>query len=99
MTTPYFLSPEQTFRTSLAISASDIQNGIVLDFGDERDVLDVRVNGRRVAKLWCPPYVCMISPMVVVGESEIEVVRTGTWRKRLQYDRTLPAERRKTWTP
>jgi hypothetical protein len=97
--TPYFLSPEQTFRTTLAFSAPDIQNGIALDFGDERDVLDVSVNGQRVARLWCPPYVCMISPMAVVGENEIEVVRTGTWRKRLQYDRSLPEERRKTWTP
>ena len=99
MTTPYFLSPEQTYRTSLSFSASDIRNGIALDFGDERDVLEVCVNGSRVTKLWCPPYVCMISDMAVVGENEIEVVRTGTWQKRLQYDRTLPVEHRMTWIP
>ena len=67
--------------------------------GDERDVLEVCINGRCVTKLWCPPYVCIISDMAVVGENEIEVVRTGTWQKRLQYDRALPVEHRMTWIP
>jgi len=99
MSTAYPYAPERTYRTTVTCGLSDLSDGVVMDFGPERDVLEVQVNGKRAATLWCPPYVCEIASCAVVGTNEVEVLRTGTWCERLQYDSALPAEGRKTWIP
>ena len=80
------------------MTAEDMRRGLALDFGAVRGVLDVAVNGCRAASLWCPPFVCEATPFVKEGLNTIKVEWTGTWRRRLRLDATLPEASRRTWT-
>ena len=96
--TPYAEAPFADYTTNLVITAAERRTGVTLDFGPCRGVLEVSVNGRRAGSLWCAPFACDVTDLVRPGENEIAVAWTGTWRRRLLLDATLPESERKTWT-
>ena len=98
MSEPYPLAPFRTYETNFVVTAEEMRRGLALDFGAMRGVLDVAVNGRRAASLWCPPFVCEATPFVKDGLNTVKVEWTGTWRRRLRLDATLPEASRRTWT-
>jgi hypothetical protein len=70
----------------------------MLDLGSVNMIAVVKINGKKLATLWCPPYAVDISSAVKEGENELVVEVTSTWFNRLVYDASLPENERKTWT-
>ena len=71
---------------------------LTLDLGRVRDYAEVRVNGKKVRRLWCAPYACDIGPFVKKGVNELRIDVTSSWYNRLAADAAKPESERVTWT-
>ena len=82
-----------------AVKIENAAAEIRLDLGKVRDWATVSVNGRKVADLWCEPYVCDISQFVEKGRlTSIRVEVVSTWYNALVEDAKHPEKNRRTWT-
>ena len=73
--------------------------GCRLDLGSVRDWATVYVDGRKVADLWCSPYVCEMPSSAVPGaRARVRVEVVSTWYNALVRDAKLPEGERTTWT-
>ncbi|MDX6765232.1 MAG: glycosyl hydrolase [Candidatus Methylacidiphilales bacterium] len=97
-----YFSGTAVYRTKFDWSAGETQKGPVwLDLGDVRDLAGVRLNGRDLRTLWCPPYRVEVSQAIQTGGNTLEVSVSNTWHNRLIGDEQEPADvvlgKERTW--
>jgi len=69
-----------------------------LDFGDIKNVAEVRLNGLKLGVLWCAPWRVEITNVVKPTGNNLEVDVINLWANRVIGDLNLPAENRYTKT-
>jgi hypothetical protein len=69
-----------------------------LDLGEVKDLAEVRLNGKRLGVVWCPPWRIEITTAVRPGANDLELVVVNEWVNRLIGDARLPRSKRLTWT-
>ncbi|MFS4482731.1 glycosyl hydrolase [Hyunsoonleella sp. 2307UL5-6] len=70
----------------------------VIDLGDVANIAELWCNGKQVGVKWAPPFEFNVSEAVKVGENQIQVKVTNTWRNQLIFDNIRPKGQKKTWT-
>ena len=80
-----YFSGTATYRKKLSVRPPASGERVMLDLGDVRNFAEVKVNGRRVALLWKPPYRADITE--ALGQkgdvADLEVRVTNLWANRL----------------
>ena len=71
---------------------------VLLDLGEVNNIARVRLNGVDCGVAWTFPYTVDITNAVKSGVNELEIEVTNTWANRLTGDRSLPENKRITWT-
>jgi hypothetical protein len=69
-----------------------------LDLGTVKDTARVRLNGKDLGVLWCPPWRVEITGAAKPGENALEIEVVNLWPNRLIGDSKLPDEQRRTRT-
>ena len=69
-----------------------------LDLGEVREIAEVRLNGKELGVLWCPPRRVEITEVLKAGANELEITVVNTWFNRVLFDQSLPAGKRLTRT-
>lgn len=67
-----------------------VRPDMLLSLGHVESVAQVVVNGRSLGTLWKPPFSVEVSDALRVGENELEIHVTNTWRNRLIGDKKFP---------
>ncbi|MEA5256687.1 glycosyl hydrolase [Arcicella aquatica] len=80
--------------------AENEQDEIALDLGEVKDVgiAKVKLNGKDLGILWCPPFRVAVKGLLKKTGNELEIEVVNTWRNRLIGDREKPANERYTQT-
>ena len=98
-----YYSGKATYKTTFdvlnvgkVLKLTDIQLnlGIVKDVG----IAKVKLNGRDLGILWCPPYQVSVSGLLKGKGNILEIEVVNTWRNRLIGDREKPQNERFTKT-
>ena len=63
-----------------------------------REMAEVRLNGKNLGVVWCPPWQVEITDAVKPGENVLEIDVVNLWPNRLIGDGKLPPEKRLTKT-
>jgi hypothetical protein len=69
-----------------------------LDLGTLRSLAEVRLNGKDLGVLWCPPWRVEVTGMLKSAGNELEIDVVNVWANRVIGDAALPKEQRVTWT-
>ena len=69
-----------------------------IDLGDVANIAELWCNGKKVGVKWAPPFVFDITNELLVGNNELEIKVTNTWRNQLIFDNSRPKDEKKTWT-
>ena len=59
-----------------------------------KEIAEVRLNGKKIGVLWCPPWNLDITKAIKKGENELEIDVVNLWPNRLIGDGKLPVEKR-----
>ena len=92
-------SGQATYRKTFELPASRFAEGashFVLDLGEVRDLVTVRLNGEDLGTLWMAPWRLDITGAVKSGANTLEIEVVNTWNNRLAGDAALPAAARRT---
>jgi hypothetical protein len=70
-------------------STKNIKGDLVLDLGEVKDVgiARVKLNGKDLGIVWCPPYRVNVSGILKKKNNQLEIEVVNTWRNRLVGDR------------
>jgi len=66
--------------------------------GARKALAEVRLNGKPLGALWCPPWRIEMTGAAQPGENRLEVTVANQWVNRLIGDAALPPEKRIAWT-
>jgi hypothetical protein len=88
------------FEPPPAILAGRLGNSerLLLDLGELRELAEVRLNGRELGILWCPPFRVDVTDVLKPGENTLEVDIVNFWPNRIIGDAALAPEERRTRT-
>ncbi len=91
-----YYSGTATYRTTFAFKKEKKQKAghIFLDLGVVKEIAEVRLNGKKIGVLWCPPWNLDITKAIKKGENELEIDVVNLWPNRLIGDGKLPVEKR-----
>lgn len=91
---------EATYRTTLVVPESVIQSGVplALDLGTVKEIAAVRLNGKPLGTVWCPPYRVSLGNAVKPGDNQLVIDVVNLWRNCLIGDAAKPAAGRVTRT-
>ncbi|MEI6240652.1 MAG: glycosyl hydrolase [Planctomycetia bacterium] len=91
---------EATYRTTLVVPASMLQAAtpLALDLGAVKEIATVRLNGKPLGTVWCPPWRVAVGDALHPGENQLEIDVVNLWRNRLIGDAAKPADERVTRT-
>ena len=86
------------YRTTF--DATDLTGKLFLDLGTVKDVgiARVKLNGKDLGILWCPPFRVPITDLLKPSGNELEIAVVNSWRNRLVGDRGKPQNERITKT-
>ncbi len=89
-----YFSGTATYFKKVTIDSNSLESGhrVILDLGVMNDIAEVRINGRKLAVLWYPPYKTDITDALKAGENELEIAVTNNWANRLIGDEQEPAD-------
>jgi hypothetical protein len=89
-----------TYRTTLVVPESVIRSGspLALDLGSVKEIATVRLNGKPLGTVWCPPWQVAVGDALRAGENQLEIDVVNLWRNRLIGDAAKPADERVTRT-
>ncbi|MFT4031496.1 MAG: glycosyl hydrolase [Siphonobacter sp.] len=92
-----YYSGKATYQITFDCS---VQGKQVLDLGDVQDVgiAHIRLNGKDLGTLWCPPYRVSVVGILKPKGNKLEVDVINSWRNRLVGDRGKPQNERFTKT-
>jgi hypothetical protein len=93
-----YYSGHATYRKTFTLPDQRSTRKMYLDLGEVKDLVEVRVNGKSLGVVWCPPWRIDISKTVRPGSNDLELVVVNQWVNRLIGDARLPLEKRLTWT-
>ncbi len=96
-----YYSGRATYRKTFLLpdqQADEPTRKTYLDLGEVKDLAEVRLNGKRLGVVWCPPWRIEITTAVRPGANDLELVVVNQWVNRLIGDARLPREKRLTWT-
>ena len=87
------------YKTSFNVNGS-LNEAKLLDLGIVKDVgiAKVKLNGKDLGILWCPPYRVSVAGMLKEKGNILEIEVVNTWRNRLIGDRGKPQNERFTQT-
>ena len=85
-----------TYANEFAVA--DPAARLFLDLGEVRELAEVRVNGRSLGILWCPPFRIELTPALKAGRNRLEIDVVNFWPNRIIGDAALPAAQRLTRT-
>ncbi len=91
-----YYSGTATYRKSFDLP-SPIRNPkskIFLDLGAVKEMAEVRLNGKSLGVVWCPPWRVEITEAVKSAGNELEIDVVNNWPNRLIGDGKLPPEKR-----
>ncbi len=71
---------------------------VVLDLGAVKEMAEVRLNGKNLGVVWCPPWRVEITDVVKPTGNVLEIDVVNNWPNRLIGDGKLPPEKRFTKT-
>jgi hypothetical protein len=96
-----YFSGAAVYRTQfdLPVTVSADRKTLSLSLGEVHEMARVKINGRDLGVVWCPPWSIEIPPAILAKTNnrlEIEVV--NFWPNRLIGDAKLPAAQRRTRT-
>ena len=69
-----------------------------LDLGSLRSLAEVRLNGKDMGVLWCPPWRVDVTGLLKPQGNTVEIAIVNVWANRVIGDAALPNEKRLTWT-
>ena len=94
-----FYSGTATYRKTFDLGAAKSpQRELYLDLGVVKNVAEVRLNGKKLGVVWCPPWRIDISKAVKAKDNKLEIDVVNLWPNRLIGDGKLPPEKRFTKT-
>jgi hypothetical protein len=71
---------------------------LYLDLGTLRCLAEVRLNGKNLGVLWCPPWRVEVTELLKPTGNALEIDIVNVWANRIIGDAALPKEKRVTWT-
>ena len=94
-----YYSGVATYKTSFNVNGS-MSEAKLLDLGIVKDVgiAKVKLNGKDLGILWCPPYRVSVAGILKEKRNILEIEVVNTWRNRLIGDRGKPQNERFTQT-
>ena len=94
-----FYSGKAVYKTTFDLNTPLKEAGI-LDLGEVKDVgiAKVKVNGKDLGILWCPPYQVSVKGLLKEKGNVLEIEVVNTWRNRLIGDRDKSQNERFTKT-
>ena len=94
-----YYSGKAIYKTIFDVN-SPIGVGGALDLGIVKDVgiAKVKLNGKNLGILWCPPYQVSVAGLLKKKGNVLEIDVVNTWRNRLIGDREKPQSERYTKT-
>ena len=95
-----YYSGTATYRKTFDLDAgSKKPNGeLYLDLGVVKNVAEVRLNGKGLGVVWCPPWRIDITDAVKAKDNKLEIDVVNLWPNRMIGDGKLPPEKRFTKT-
>lgn len=63
---------------SRSFELADVKSRVTLDLGDLSATAEIKVNGKHVATLVCPPWTCDITDFLLSGKNELSVTIANT---------------------
>ena len=93
-----YFSGAAMYRTNF--DAAELNGHLFIDLGAVKDVgiAHVKVNGKDLGILWCPPFRVPVAGLLKAKGNELEVMVVNSWRNRLVGDRGKPQNERITKT-
>jgi len=85
-----YFSGTVIYKTSFPTVKVKPHNKLLLDLGRVEVVAEVWLNGKSLATLWKPPFVCEITNLLHPKINELEVHITNLWPNRLIGDEQFP---------
>ena len=71
---------------------------VYLDLGHLRSMAEVKINGKDLGVLWCPPWRIEITRFLKPKNNSLEIDIINVWANRVIGDSALPEKERVTWT-
>jgi hypothetical protein len=87
-----------TFRLADPSTIQNPKSTIYLELGTVKELAKVRLNGKDLGVVWCPPWRVDITGAVKPGTNTLEIEVVNLWPNRLAGDLKLPADQRRTQT-
>ncbi|MBN2294151.1 MAG: hypothetical protein JXM70_17120, partial [Pirellulales bacterium] len=93
-------SGRATYRKTFDAPPASLQKGrrVWLELGTLHSVAEVRLNGRDLGVLWCPPWKVDVTGLLKPTGNELEIDIINVWANRIIGDASLPEDKRRTWT-
>jgi hypothetical protein len=86
------------FEWTPPAQAAGGRSALFLDLGVVKEMAEVRLNGKTLGVVWCPPWRVDVSEAVKPGANDLEIDVVNLWPNRLIGDGRLPADKRITRT-
>lgn len=92
-----YYSGKAVYRKSFYMPNSAPDRRYVLDLGDVKNLARVRLNGRDLGIVWCPPWSVDVTSAIKSGTNQLEIEVANLWPNRLIGDLSQPPDQRITW--
>jgi hypothetical protein len=89
---------QTTFGLAEQFKIQDSKSKIYLELGAVKELARVRLNGKDLGVVWCPPWRVEVTGAVKPGANTLELEVVNLWPNRLAGDSNLPADQRRTQT-
>jgi hypothetical protein len=87
-----YFSGSAVYRKAFDLPAVDESAQLQLDLGQVGVMAHVKLNGKDLGLLWCPPFQVNISEAAKPGQNMLEIEVTNLWINRLIGDEAFPYE-------
>lgn len=94
-----YYSGTASYHKKFDLKQSDlIQNSLLLDLGNVKEMASVKINGQQLQVIWSAPFRFNLNPYIKVGTNHLEVEVVNMWPNRLIGDGKLQHSQRLTKT-
>ena len=93
-----YFSGTAVYKQVFSMPAPGAGRRCYLDLGTVKDTARVRLNGKDLGVVWCPPWRVEITGATKPGENALEIEVVNLWPNRLIGDSKLPDGQRRTRT-
>ncbi|MBA7656189.1 hypothetical protein ES703_64104 [subsurface metagenome] len=89
-----YFSGSAVYRKTFTLPNIDDASSLKLDLGQVDVMARVRLNGKDLGLLWCPPFQVDIGEAAKLGKNSLEIEVTNLWINRLIGDAVFPYNRK-----